>query len=111
MNFDLKKPCADCPFKNDKPYQKGWLGRERAIEIAETLVEKDQTFQCHKTLDLGPKKHQHCAGATIMLEHMGKPNQMMRIMERIGSYDPTKVDMENEAIFKDAEDFIEWHTK
>jgi pSer/pThr/pTyr-binding forkhead associated (FHA) protein len=37
---------------------------------------------------------QHCAGATILLERLNRPNQMMRWMERLGGYDRTKLDMD-----------------
>ena len=35
----------------------------------------------------------HCAGALILLEKLGEPSQMMRVCERIGLYDRTKLDM------------------
>lgn len=47
MNFDLKKPCAKCPFRTD--CLKGWLGEERAEEIATGITEEQQTFSCHET--------------------------------------------------------------
>ena len=63
MQFTLKAPCGNCPFRNDRPDNKGWLGKERAEEINETL--NDFTFTCHKTID---KQEQFCAGALIMLK-------------------------------------------
>ena len=109
MNFNLINPCKDCPFRTDKPNQQHWLGEARAEEICQSLINKQQTFQCHKTLDLPKDKHQHCAGAMIMLEHIQKPNQMMRIAERLGMYDHTKVNM-NAPVFTNPEDFIEFHS-
>jgi hypothetical protein len=38
-------------------------------------------------------KSPHCAGALIFLEKLDSPHQMMRICERIGYYDRTKLDM------------------
>lgn len=35
----------------------------------------------------------HCAGALIFLEKRNRPNQMMRIAERTGSYDRRTLDM------------------
>lgn len=109
MNFDLINPCKDCPFRADKPSQQHWLGEARAEEICQALINKQQTFQCHKTLDLPKDKHQHCAGAMIMLEHMQKPNQMMRIAVRLGMYDHTKINM-NASVFTNPEDFVEFHS-
>jgi hypothetical protein len=48
---------------------------------------------------IASKKWKFCAGATIMLEKAQDPeqapaNQMLRIMERIGTYDHRKLDME-----------------
>lgn len=106
MNFTLKAPCANCPFRNDRPDQKGWLGRARATEIAEAITDNQQTFSCHKTLH--NKEQQHCAGALILLEKLKLPNQMMRIMERIGYYDHKALKMAS-PVFDTAEEFIDSH--
>lgn len=37
----VKKPCKDCPFREDS--MEGWLGKARAKEIAEA-----QSFVCHR---------------------------------------------------------------
>jgi len=58
-------------------------------------------FCCHKTGESNDEtggiepteKSQHCAGALIFLEHIGQPHQMMRICERLGMYDASKLDM------------------
>ena len=39
------------------------------------------------------KGEMHCAGALILLEKLEQPSQMMRVCERIGMYDRTKLDM------------------
>ena len=106
MNFDLKRPCNNCPFRNDKSEQFGWLGEGRAFKIQESLLVDQQTFECHKTADL--KKSQHCAGALIMLERMERPNQMMRIAERVGDYDKHSLDMSS-PIVENGDEFIELH--
>jgi len=107
MNFNLTKPCSNCPFRNDKPEQEGWLGEDRAEEIANSITNMQQSFPCHKTTD-SRKNEEHCAGALIMLEKMDRPNQMMRISERLGFYDRTKLRM-NAPIFDDDSDFIDSH--
>jgi hypothetical protein len=39
------------------------------------------------------EKSVHCAGMLIFLEKRNQPTQMMRICERLGLYDRTKLDM------------------
>ena len=117
MKYAMTNPCAKCPFRHDIP---GYLMAERAEEIAETLTTYQGVFPCHETVDYkgaddeegnGVVKDdsQHCAGAMIMLEHMEMPNQMMRIAERLGMYDATKLNMWA-PVFDDAEAFIEHHS-
>lgn len=107
--FLLKRPCSLCPFRTD--CLPGWLGSERAEEIAESITTLDQNFHCHETTGAkGPraKTLQHCAGALIMLEHMESPNQMMRIAERLGVYDRRALHMDA-PVFTDADEFIKHH--
>lgn len=117
MRFDLRQPCNECPFRTDIEFH---LSSRKAEEIAASLF-SDQSFACHKTtifteddqgfstVEHGPKT-QACAGATIMLEHMERPNQLMRICERIGYYDRTKMDMES-ASCHTATEFVSMHRK
>lgn len=104
MLMTLTAPCDNCPFRTDvQPY----LQPARAREIAQMLTTLQGTFSCHKTTRVADDDdddddgsthiptatEQHCAGALIMLEHMQQPNQLMRIYERIGGYDRTKLKM------------------
>lgn len=100
MDFTMRKPCARCPFRTD--CRPGWLGYGRALEIADGVTRRQGTFACHETTVDSPAgdgsrvegpKARHCAGAMILLEKIGRPNQMMRIMERLGFYDHTRLDM------------------
>ncbi len=116
MKFDLTKPCPQCPFRTD--CLKGWLGRGRAKEIAAGVTDGQATFSCHKTTEHGDdeedghhypgRDEQHCAGALILLEKIGRPNQMMRISERLGFYDRTKLDMDA-PVFDTTAEFIRHH--
>lgn len=121
MNFDMTKPCENCPFRTDCLEE--WLGETRATEIFESLSVRDESFPCHKTTTLVENEHsedgcerinrdqeQHCAGAMILLEKIDRPNQMMRIMERLGGYDRKKLDME-QPVFENGDEFIAHHTK
>ncbi len=106
--YDLKAPCSNCPFRTDvKPY----LTQERVRGIRDGLLQGQGTFYCHKTTDLGeaaddeqtqlddsyiPKgSEQVCAGSMILLEKIGRPDQLMRIAERIGMYDRKKLVMDS----------------
>lgn len=109
MRFDMTTPCPMCPFRTDvKPF----LNRERARGIATALFPQQQTFACHVTVThdedgehVMSASEQHCAGAAIVLEKMNRPNQMMRIAERCGSYDHRKLAM-TAPVFKSLRDFI-----
>lgn len=107
MKYTMTKPCQKCPFRTDvKPY----LRPERALEILDSLIRQQQSFPCHKTVDYEGRNEgrvtqdsQHCAGAMILLEKMECPNQMMRISERLGFYDRTKLDMDSPVYGSDEE--------
>lgn len=116
MRLTMKTPCPSCPFRTDTP---PFLHPGRAKEIMGFLL-ADHTFQCHKTVDYDKVSDegevdgataarevnaQHCAGALILLEKLGKPNQLMRIAERIGHYHPLRLDMKA-PVFDTAEEFI-----
>ena len=97
MHFGLKRPCANCPFRTDIP---PFLHPERAQGICDAMLVADESFWCHKTIDYSEdsegsitRKTQHCAGAMILLEKLDRPNQLMRIAERLGMYDRTQLDM------------------
>ena len=102
-NFNLVRPCGDCPFRSDKPF---YLGASRRKEIAASITTGDQTFQCHQTTHLDGEHfddegyyhaegdEEHCGGALVFLEKLDQPNQMMRIAERIGLYDRRALDMD-----------------
>jgi hypothetical protein len=100
VNYELTTPCDQCPFlkKNARGYPKGRLAQYASGE-----------FPCHKTAKLQDnkeggqdfvptKKSQHCAGALIHLEKKNKPHQMMRICERLGTYDRTKLNMDAKVV-------------
>lgn len=83
--FNVKKPCKDCPFIEGGTMNQS-LSEGRIEEIKISLL-SDQSFPCHKTINYEnrePQKEQHCAGAMIWLYKQGRPNQIMRIGERIG---------------------------
>jgi hypothetical protein len=99
MKFTMTAPCPKCPFRYDvKPY----LSPDRCEEILDSITHQQQTFACHETTafdddgePVQSDSEQHCAGALILLEKIEQPNQMMRICERLGMYDRTKLKMDS----------------
>ena len=106
--YSMTKPCPKCPFRNDiRPY----LTPERVEEIEASLERAE--FPCHQTVDYDDdgegcvtSKSEHCAGALILMEKEGRSSQMMRIAERLGMYDHTKLDMDS-PVFDSFEEMIE----
>ena len=91
MKYTMTSPCDQCPFLKS---MKHGFPIERLNEFAAG------SFHCHQTGtqdDDGnyvvTKDSVHCAGALIFLEKRDAPNQMMRICERLGMYDRTKLNM------------------
>lgn len=97
MKYSMTTPCDACPFLNTPNMKRGFTLR-RLREFASS------EFPCHQTADndeetgdyVANDKSLHCAGALIFNEKRDAPNQMMRIMERIGGYDRTKLNMKAE---------------
>lgn len=99
MKYTMTSPCSECPFTMNKKQ----FSDKRLKEFA------SGEFPCHKTAELtegeeGPSEYQagkksvHCAGALIFLEKRNAPHQMMRIAERFGKYDYTKLDLKNKLV-------------
>lgn len=93
----MTTPCSNCPFR-----RKGGIRLlvERIQEIAGIFLGGGRgEFPCHRTTvpdnDDGDlvetAESQHCAGALIFAEKNDSPTQMMRICERLGMYDRTKL--------------------
>lgn len=91
MKFRMTKPCKDCPFRVGSSTH-ATLVEGRIEGIVEDL-RNNHSFTCHKTLEKPSMEQEHCAGALIFLEREDRPNQIMRIAERIGSYDRHALDM------------------
>lgn len=98
MNFDLTRPCGNCPFRNDRdPFG---LRRARVREILGDPNGRRwwpaASFPCHKTIDYGrpriPVTAQQCAGVMIILHREGVPNDAMQIGQRFGLWQPDKLD-------------------
>lgn len=94
MKYTMTSPCDACPFLNTPNMKRGFTVR-RLREFASA------EFPCHQTADnneetgdyVANEKSVHCAGVLIFNEKRNAPHQMMRICERLGFYDASKLDM------------------
>ena len=97
----MTTPCPECPFL---------IGSGFTYESLEAHASGE--FACHKTCELREDEDgfevymaknentPHCAGALIYLELKDRPHQMMRIYERLGFYDRSKLDMDAPVVAK-----------
>lgn len=111
----MVSPCAHCPFRCDRPT---YLRHERAQELATALL-SGNSFTCHETtiptddydgsteMVDGPNAA-HCAGAMAILEKMGASNQMMRIAERLGQYNPEQI-RKDAPVYDSLSDWVRAH--
>lgn len=109
--FRLRRPCADCPFRNDiQPF----LSVDRACEIAEQTLINDNHFHCHKTVDYGRKSSgdvtnaQLCAGSMILQMKMKRPSVMMRMGMAFGIFKASQLDM-TAPVYDSMDEFIQAH--
>ena len=92
MRFDLRKPCAGCPFLRDGA-EAVRLRSGRVREVWQTTRQDGPTFACHKTVNhddededgsRDTRREQHCAGAFLAgIASGGGPNQLCRIAARM----------------------------
>lgn len=92
MTYDLTSPCDACPFLRSMSH---------GFSVARLEEFASGAFHCHKTGTtdeetgdlIAIRNSKACAGALIYLEKRDRSNQMMRIAERLGLYDHTKLNM------------------
>lgn len=86
----MREPCDACPFL-----------KTSGFTFTSLVAHASGEFACHKACELNDEglyvarnnKTPHCAGALIFNEKRSEPHQMMRIVERLGMYDHTKLNM------------------
>lgn len=120
MNFDLVRPCSNCPFRSDLAFGlhpervRGILGGGKGRSWWPAA-----SFPCHRTIHYGcgpddsdviPKTAQQCAGVMIILTRENRPNDAMQIAERLGLFDPSGLDM-SAPVFEDTEAAIKGQKK
>jgi hypothetical protein len=92
MKFTLITPCAQCPFLKKMA---------RGFDLARLEEFAAGSFHCHQTGNQDEETGDYtptadslaCAGALIYLEKRGRSSQMMRIAERLGLYDRSKLNL------------------
>lgn len=81
--FRIKKPCSNCPFRNDGKAIN--LSDARFEEIVASITQDDSTtFPCHKTVydengNTLKGKSSYCVGAMAYLYKAKQPNIAMRL--------------------------------
>lgn len=69
MDYHLKKPCSECPFRREAPA--GWLGPWTVFEILQVIGRS--AFACHRTVTESFNEDQpgleSCAGMAIFLNN------------------------------------------
>lgn len=93
--FSLKKPCANCPFRNDEQAIDLNVGRREQI-IEDLLSGLATTFHCHKTVyrdddrnfdengDYQPNDICHCPGAIAVSKKYGRETTVVQVATRLG---------------------------
>lgn len=89
MQYNLTRPCKNCPFLKAKGAVR--LSEARAMEIGEMMLSSQGgEFTCHKTSsstnDVPKDMEQHCAGAIAFAFKHDNMTQMMRITQRLGMF-------------------------
>ena len=116
MKFDLKRPCANCPFRKGQGSRFN-LPPQRLDEIYTA-----PSFPCHKTVDYDRDDDdgdeyvepfvggdaQACAGLAAVQMREEQPGQMLRIAERLGMVNLDDYDPKHEA-YEDWWDVLDAH--
>ncbi len=83
-DYEGKRPVY---WRSDYWWDHGEFHCHKTVKVGDAIDDGDETW-CEVEDD---SKAQVCAGFLICLENDGSPNQMMRIAERLGLYDPSKL--------------------
>ena len=91
--YSCKKPCANCPFRNDENAFQG-LAAGRTKEIIDGLASGEAgTFHCHKTTHAKSRMdRKHCAGAMVVTLKNGYMPEIMVAGIAFGYIEPDHYD-------------------
>lgn len=101
LHYDLRSPCANCPFRRDVPHHEG-MAAGKIVELFTAMAGSGNVaFTCHRTdpnSDHPPARNykgklQHCAGFMVLMEKEKCPSLGMIQAEASGSLDRTKLNI------------------
>jgi hypothetical protein len=104
--FSLRKPCPNCPFRNDDDAIYLEPGRREEI-IERLLAGEDGSFPCHKTVyrkdgrnhdeegQYKPVDICQCPGAAALSRKFGRDTVIVQIATRLGFIGPGHYDEAN----------------
>ena len=77
VDWDLKRPCADCPFRRGTPFHEGIANG--TVDVVHSIELRRFAHTCHKTDNFSDSPEgrryrgrlKHCAGSLIMLLKTG----------------------------------------
>jgi hypothetical protein len=112
MKFEIKRPCAECPFRADvHPYLR------RAGEIARQMKNDHFWFACHHTTGamegkrIKPENQSHCAGLMGVLWNARRPNIAMRLAVLTKKISLKELDVMKKPVFKNLAAFVAHHRR
>jgi hypothetical protein len=99
MNYDMKRPCPECPYVGKIP---GWIGEHDTAQDFVDFARGDFPFPCHMTIDWRPgapppveqaarDSAARCAGQALFMNKMLKTSQnedMARMQHRLRREEP-----------------------
>jgi hypothetical protein len=82
FDWDLKRPCADCPFRRGTPFHEGIAGNTQGV--IESIRRHTFAHTCHKTDNFSDSpegrrfvgRFKHCVGSLIMLIKTGRGHDL-----------------------------------
>lgn len=90
LRYDLRRPCADCPFRRDVPKHEGFGSGLAELYLA-MFIMGTKGHTCHMTDPMGDSLAgqrfegplQHCAGALILMrrESIEPPSSVTRAID------------------------------
>jgi hypothetical protein len=110
LKFEIKRPCACCPFRRDcNPFLR------RADEVRRQMSDDTYWFACHETTGaksgrrIRPAEQSHCAGLMKVLWKMRRPNIAMRLALHFKLITVEQLEERRPAVFRNLDQFARHH--
>jgi len=101
MNLNMKRPCANCPFRKEGAIPLR-AGRLEDI-IAGLLADDGHNFACHKTTNFPRRMRSSCMGSIAYLYRAGHQSLAIRVAIRFGMLEASELEgMYDEILEPDA---------